>query len=79
MTPDELLLIDPEPCDTCLLGISKFECYDGYRRCQRCVTHLADQNGWNQFIIAVPESAASLPAAFQPRRRRPPQEERLFD
>lgn len=46
---DEILTFDPEPCDTCDIGISKFRCYDNLRRCQACITALAIEKGWNEY------------------------------
>lgn len=48
---DELYDRDPEPCDTCRIGISLFVCYDGVRRCRRCVREYADARGWNELVI----------------------------
>lgn len=48
---DELFVFDPEPCDTCRTGVMLFVCYDGVRRCKKCIKVYADERGWNHIII----------------------------
>lgn len=56
---------DPEPCDTCRIGVMLFVCYDGVRRCRRCVREYADERGWNELVI---------PHKSKPRKKRGPDE-----
>lgn len=32
---------DYEPCDTCNTGLMKLECFDGLRRCEKCIAKFA--------------------------------------
>lgn len=41
-----MTVVDPEPCDTCDLGIAKMVCYDGFRRCTNCIEELINERGW---------------------------------
>lgn len=43
-----MTVIDPEPCDTCDLGIAKMVCYDGFRRCVNCIEELIKERGWDE-------------------------------
>lgn len=49
---------DPEPCDTCDLGVLYIVCFDGLRRCRNCVHDLAAANGWDE----MPPPPEPLPA-----------------
>lgn len=48
---DELKFRDPEPCDTCRTGVMLFVCFDGVRRCRRCVRIYAEERGWDQLVL----------------------------
>src|SRR5688500_8931140 len=55
---------DPEPCDTCETGISRYVCYDDIRRCRTCVFKFAKEKGWmddwDQFLTPLPTGAAPV-------------------
>lgn len=69
LKPDELLKVDPEPCEFCSIGIRYMFCHDGQWRCRSCVMAWAVENGWDE-VPEPPEEPAEvvLPEVVMPQK-----------